>query len=113
MLSLPNVNELIRDLDGRLFPLGWAKLLWRLRHPDVRSMRVALMGVVKRLQASRLASQIALMMIETSRHDANQVFSATRGEIGWVLEDNEGMVSIAKAIDSHLNRIYRIYAKDL
>ena len=34
MITLPDINELIADLDGELFPFGWAKLLWRLRKPQ-------------------------------------------------------------------------------
>jgi len=113
MLTLPDLNELIADLDGRLFPLGWAKLLWRLRKPQVRTMRVPLMGVVKKLQATRLASQLAFMMIEYIRRDSVASFGSTRGEIGWILEDNQGMRSIAETIDSRVNKVYRIYSKAL
>ena len=113
MMTLPDLNEMTMDLDGSLFPFGWAKLLWRLRKPQVRTMRVPLMGVVKRLQATRLASQLAFMMIEYIRRDAITRYGATRGEIGWVLEDNQGMRSIAEAIDSKLDKVYRIYSKPL
>ena len=113
MMTLPDLNELTRDLDGRLFPFGWAKLLWRLRKPKVRTMRVPLMGVLKRLQATRLASQLAFMMIEYIRRDATREFGAERGEIGWILDDNMPMRSIAEAIDSSVNRVYRIYEKAL
>jgi len=91
----------------------FAKLLWRLRKPKVRTMRVPLMGVVKRLQATRLASQLAFMMIEYIRRDAVAHYGATRGEIGWILEDNQGMRSIAETIDSRVNKVYRIYSKSL
>jgi hypothetical protein len=113
MLTLPDLNELTADLDGRLFPFGWAKLLWRLRKPKVRTMRVPLMGVVKKLQATRLASQLAFMMIEYIRRDAVSDYGSTRGELGWILEDNQGMRSIAETIDSKVNKIYRIYQKAL
>jgi GNAT superfamily N-acetyltransferase len=113
MITLPDLNELTRDLNGRLFPFGWAKLLWRLRRPKVRTMRVPLMGVVQRLQASRLAGQLAFMLIEYIRRDALQHYGATRGEIGWILDDNQGMRSIAETIDSRINKIYRIYEKTL
>jgi hypothetical protein len=113
MMTLPDLNDLTRDLDGRLFPFGWAKLLWRLRSPQVRTMRVPLMGVVKRLQATRLASQLAFMLIEYIRRDARKAFSATRGEFGWILDDNAGMRSIAESIEASINRIYRIYEKPL
>ena len=74
-------------------------------------MRVPLMGVRKKLQSSRLASQLAFMMIEYIRRNAVTRYGSTRGEIGWVLEDNQGMVAIADAIDSHINKTYVIYQK--
>jgi hypothetical protein len=113
MMTLPDINEYLSDLGGRLFPFGWAKLLWRLRRPSTRTMRVPLMGVVKRLQATRLASQLAFMLIEYIRRDAVRDFGTERGEFGWILEDNEGMKSIAVTIESHINRVYRVYAKRL
>jgi hypothetical protein len=113
MITLPDLNELTRDLDGRLFPFGWAKLLLRLRKPRVRTMRVPLMGVVKRLQASRLASQLAFMMIEYIRRDSVAHFGATRGEIGWILEDNQGMRAIAETLETRRNKVYRVYQKAL
>ena len=113
MITLPDLNEAIKPLDGSLLPFGWAKLLLWLRRPKVRTMRVPLMGVVKRLQSSRLASQLAFMMIEYIRRASVEHYGATRGEIGWILEDNQGMRSIAETIESRVNRIYQIYARDL
>jgi hypothetical protein len=113
MMTLPDLNEAQAPLNGNLFPFGWAKLLWWLRKPKVRTMRVPLMGVVKRLQASRMASQLAFMMIETIRRAATANYGATRGEIGWVLDDNQGMNAVAEAIDAKVNRVYQIYDKPL
>lgn len=113
MITLPDLNEAIAPLKGSLFPFGWAKLLWWLRRPRVHTMRVPLMGVVKRLQASRMASQLAFMMIEYIRRDSVAHYGATRGEIGWILEDNQGMRAIADAIRCDINRVYYIYEKSL
>ena len=113
MMTLPDLNELTRDLNGELFPFGFIKLLWRLRNPSTRTMRVPLMGVLKKLHGSRLASQLAFMMIEYIRRDAVARFGTVRGEIGWVLDDNGPMKSIADAIESKVNRIYRVYEKDI
>jgi hypothetical protein len=113
MITLPDLNERLKDLGGSLLPFGWAKLLLWLRRPKARTMRVPLMGVVKRLQSSRLASQLVCMMIERSRKVAISRYGAERGEIGWVLEDNQGMVSIAAAIESRVTKIYRIYERTL
>jgi hypothetical protein len=113
MMTLPDLNELTRDLNGELFPFGFLKLLWRLRKPKVRTMRVPLMGVLNRLQATRLASQLAFMMIEYTRRTAIADYGAVRSEIGWILDDNQGMRSIAEAIEAHINKTYRIYEKAL
>ncbi|WP_156679762.1 N-acetyltransferase [Sphingomonas profundi] len=113
MITLPDLNEKLRGFGGSLLPFNWAKLLWWLRRPKVRTMRVPLMGVVKRLQATRLASQLAFMMIEYIRRESVSRYGATRGEIGWILEDNQGMVSIARMVGGEVNKVYRLYQKAL
>lgn len=113
MITLPDLNEAIAPLKGSLLPFGWAKLLWFLRAPKVRTMRVPLMGVVKELQSSRMASQLAFMMIEYIRRASVTRYGASRGEIGWILDDNQGMRSIAETIQSRVNKVYNIYARNL
>lgn len=113
MITLPDLNEVLKLLNGSLLPFGWAKLLWWLRAPKVKTARVPLMGVIKRLQASRLASQIAFMMIEYIRRAAVANYGASRGEIGWIVDDNLGMRAIAETIESTINREYVIYEKTL
>ena len=113
MITLPDLNEAIGPLKGSLLPFGWAKLLWFLRAPKVRTMRVPLMGVVKELQSSRMASQLAFMMIEYIRRASITRYGASRGEIGWILEDNQGMRSIAETINSRVNKVYNVYGKAL
>src|SRR6476661_7048593 len=113
MLTIPDINELMKDLNGELFPFNWAKLLWRLRKPRARRLRVPLMGVSKKLHHSRLASQLAFMMIEYTRRDATTKYGATHGEFGWILEDNKGMLSIAQLPGAEVNHRYRIYEKAL
>ena len=115
MMTLPDLNELIARPQGQPVPvrLGEAAVA-AAAGPRSRTMRVPLMGVVKQLQATRLASQLAFMMIEYIRRAGGRATTArTRGEIGWILDDNAGMSSIAEAIDSQINRVYRIYEKAL
>ena len=113
MLTIPDINELLKDLNGELLPFNWIKLLWRLRKPRTRRLRVPLMGVAKKLHGSRLASQLAFMMIEFTRRDAVTKYGATYGEFGWILEDNKGMLSIAQLPGAAINHRYRIYEKPL
>jgi len=113
MMVLPNLNLVLKKLDGRLFPFGFARLLWWLKRKRFPEVRVPLMGVVKRLQSSRIASQLAFMLIETIRVEVLKVYGIERGELGWVLDDNEGMNAIARAIESKVNRVYRVYERPL
>src|SRR4051794_37762869 len=113
MLTIPDINELIKDLNGELLPFNFIKLLWRLRKPRTRRVRVPLMGVAKRLHHTRMASQLAFMMIEFTRRDAVSKYGATHGEFGWILEDNKGMLSIAELPSAKINHRYRIYEKAL
>lgn len=116
MMTLPDANEIFAKVcgkNGKPSPLGWAKLALWMRKPNCQGMRVPLMGVRKHLQASRLASQLAFMMIEYIRRSAIVKYGSTRGEIGWILDDNQGMIAIADAINSKINRQYNIYEKSL
>ena len=111
--SLPDVNAVLMDLSGSLYPFGWAKLLWWLRRPRSKKVRMPLMGVVKRLQTGRLTSLITSLMIEYSRRAAVANYGGEIGDIGWVLEDNSGMIAIADLINAKVNRVYQLYEKDL
>lgn len=116
MMTLPDLNGIqmrVNKRSGKPSILGLIKLLLWLRKPKPADMRVPLMGVRKSLQSSRLASQLAFMMIEYIRRAAIANFGTKRAEIGWVLEDNQGMVAIADAISSKVNREYAVYDKVL
>ncbi len=113
MMVLPDINETLTKVGGKLFPFGWFHLLRWLRKPSGAGMRVPLMGVLKEFQNSRLASQLAFMMIEYIRRNATGDYGSKRGEIGWILDDNKGMIAIADTIDSKINREYAIYERPL
>ena len=113
MMTIPDINELIRDLNGELFPFGWAKLLWRLHKVATKRVRVPLMGVRKSMQGGRMASQLAFMLIEFTRRVCVDKYGINVGEFGWVLEDNQGMMSIAQLPGANINHTYRIYQKAL
>ncbi|MET4100727.1 hypothetical protein ABIE58_000138 [Roseovarius sp. MBR-78] len=110
--AFPNINELIGDLRGRLLPFGWAKLLWRIKVRGARSARVALMGVRKQYQYSRLGPTLAFLVIDAVRKAMVQR-NVTSVEMGWVLEDNHGMRHIIEAIGSTIYKRYRVYQKPL
>jgi GNAT superfamily N-acetyltransferase len=113
MLTWPDANSALAKIKGKLFPFGWFHMLRWLKHPKGAGMRVPLMGVLKELHNTRMAGTLAFMMIEAIRIEAITKFQSTRGELGWVLEDNQGMVAIADTIQSKVNREYAIYERKL
>jgi hypothetical protein len=113
MITIPDLNLKLKDFGGSLWPFNWAKLLWWLRKPQSLTMRVPLMGVVKKLQATRMASQLALMLVEYTRRDAVAKYGAVRGDFGWVLASNGPMRSVGEAVGGTVNKVYRIYEKPL
>ncbi len=113
MMTIPDLNEQLVKYGGSLWPFNWAKLLWWLNvgYPKVTTMRVPLMGVVKRLQSTRTASQLALMLVEYIRRDAIAKFGASKGDFGWVLSSNGPMVSVGEAVGGTVSKVYRVYEK--
>jgi hypothetical protein len=112
MALFPNLNEAIRDLDGRLLPFGWLKLLWRLKVSGVKTGRVPLMGVRRRFQGGRLGATLALMLI-TSLQTSSREHGMEDVEMSWILESNKGVRNIIESIGGKPYKRYRIYQKDL
>ena len=112
IVLLPDVNQITRDLDGRLLPLGWLKLLWRLRAGQVRQGRVVLMGVRARYHHSPLGLALALTLIDAVRQAALRR-GMTEVELSWILEDNAGVLRLIRALGATPHKRYRIYEKSL
>jgi len=112
IVAIPDINQAIKDLNGRLLPFGWLKLLWRLkvRFPD--RARVMLMGVRQEYQNTRLGPALAFMVIDQARK-ALVRRNVTNVEMSWILEDNEGMKGIIELIGGDPYKRYRIYEKSL
>ena len=108
----PNLNEAARDLDGRLWPLGWAKLLWRLKVRRPRSVRMPMMGVRKVLQTKPIGAALALAVIQATR-----TFTFAHGvvdsELSWILERNERVRHVIELVGGVPYKRYRIYEKNI
>jgi len=111
-VCLPNLNEAIRDLDGRLLPIGWAKLLWRLKVSGVKTARVPLMGVRRKHAGSMIGSLLAFLIMGAIQREA-RALGLRQIEMSWILEDNGPMRRIAEAIGGRAYKTYRIYEKAL
>ncbi len=112
IVALPNLNEAARDLKGKLLPFGWARLLWRLKVAHPKTARVPLMGVRQEFQHSRLGPALAFMVIDAVRK-ALHARGVVDVEMGWILEDNDGMRNIIETIGGQAYKRYRVYEKEL
>ncbi|WP_397415933.1 dATP pyrophosphohydrolase [Phenylobacterium sp.] len=112
MILLPNVNEAIADLKGKLLPFGWAKLLWRLKVKGVKTGRVPLMGVRRHFAASLKGQLLPFHLIDAVARAA-RARGYERYELSWVLEDNLPMRRICDAGGATVYKTYRLYQKAL
>lgn len=109
---LPNINEVITDLNGRLLPFGWAKLAWRLKVKSPKTARVALMGVRQQYQNTRFGPGLAYVVIKATM-DAAAEKGLERAEMSWILEHNHATRNIIEGIGGEITKRYRMYEKDL
>jgi hypothetical protein len=105
-LTLPDYNQALKHLNGRLFPFGIFKLLWHSRKID--HPRILVMGVVHQYQRKGID---AVFYIKT--WDAGMARGYTWGEMSWVLEDNEMMKRAMEMMGGHIYKTYRIYEKKI
>lgn len=112
VVLLPNINEIISSLNGRLLPFGWAKLLWHLKVKFPKSGRVPLMGVRQKYQNTRFGPALAYVTIKGAM-DAGKARGLERAEMSWILDHNHGVRNIIESIGGEISKRYRMYEKDL
>ncbi|MEX2479239.1 MAG: N-acetyltransferase [Gammaproteobacteria bacterium] len=112
IVLLPNVNEVIADLDGRLLPFGWLKLIKRLKFGYPRTARIPLMGVRQRLHRTRYGPGLALSVVEALREPGLRM-GLEEVEMSWILESNEAMKNIIATLGGRESKRYRVYEKAL
>ena len=111
-VTLPNINDCLQGLGGRLLPFGWAKLAWNLLARPPRSVRMPLMGVLRKHHGTMVGSALAIGAIDTVRR--YHLGRGTRhAELSWILEDNMPMRRLIEAIGGRPYKTYRIYERAL
>ena len=112
LVGLPNLCEALEGLEGRLWPLGWLKLLWRLKVRGLRSARVVMMGLRRDYHGSPLGAALVPVMIESWR-DSMRRRGYKRAELSWILEDNWRIRRVIEGIGGRISKTYRIYERAL
>jgi len=109
---IPDLNEAIDGLNGKLFPLGWASLINRLKIKGVKQARIPLMGLRKEWHNTRKGLAIVAQLCETV-FEAGRKKGFTHCELSWILEDNAGMIRICEQASAVAYKTYRMYEKQL
>ena len=112
IVLIPNLNEVIADLDGNLFPFAWARLLWRLKVRFPKTGRIALMGVRREFQHTRLGQALAFSVMR-ALHGPIINRGLQRVEASWILEQNQAMRNIMEQVGGVVTKRYRMYQKSL
>jgi len=105
-LCIPDINQVLKKINGRLFPFGIFKWLYFSRKIDLtRGLTVG----IKKEYRHTLGPLLYLKIAEVSKEKGYH-----KWEIGWVLEDNNIVNNaIMRKLNPKLYKKYRIFAKDL
>ena len=103
-LTLPDYNQVLKRMNGRLLPFGWLKFLWYRRKID--RVRVFALGVKREWQHAGVAARFYQL-----HFDAAEVRPQKEGEMGWILETNKSMNRAMEGMGGRVVRRYRLYEK--
>ncbi len=106
-LTLPDVNQVLAKMGGRLLPTGWLKFLLGRRKID--RLRVFALGVKHAYRHTGIAAGLYLRHIEM----AGTPGKISWGEMGWILETNEPMNRAMEGMGGTIVKRYRLYEKAL
>jgi hypothetical protein len=111
-VAIPNLNELARDLDGRLFPFGLVKLLYRLKVQGPKSARLIILGIRKKYRFVRKYAGLSAFLY-AEMNDAGKKLGVEWGELGWTLEDNGAVNAGIRMMGAKPYKTYRVFDKAL
>jgi GNAT superfamily N-acetyltransferase len=105
-ITVPDINQVLKRMNGRLLPWGWWQFLWRSRITD--RVRVGFLGVKPSYQHTGVA---AALYVE--HFDMASARPQKWGEMGWILETNKNMNRAMEAMGGRVVRRFRVYEREI
>jgi hypothetical protein len=105
-ITVPDLNQVLKRMNGRLLPLGWWHYLRRGKLID--RVRVGFLGVKPAYQHTGVAAGLYV-----EHFNMATVTPQKWGEMGWILETNRAMNSAMEAMHGRIVRRYRVYEREL
>lgn len=110
--GVPNINEAIHDLHGKLLPFGFMKMLWRLKVKGTKSGRLLILGIKKKFRHVRRYGGLSAHLYVATNHSAHKLGMET-AELGWTLEDNAAVNAGIRLMGGRIAKRLRLYEKAL
>ncbi len=105
-LTLPDVDQALTKMNGRLLPFGWVHFLRRKSYID--RLRVFALGVLPQHQHLGVAAALYERHLESAEHHG-----PSGGHMGWILETNKPMNRAMEGMGGKVVQRYRLYEKAL
>jgi GNAT superfamily N-acetyltransferase len=105
-ITIPDINQVLARMGGRLLPLGWWHFLNKGRITD--RVRVGFLGVKPAYQHTGVAAKLYV-----EHFNAAAVRRQSGGEMGWILETNTAMNRGMEAMGGRIVKRYRVYERPL
>ena len=110
--AMPNLNEIIGDMKGKLSPVGLAKFLYRFKVEHVKSARLIILGIKKKFRHQRKYAGLSIYLY-SKMNEAGQRAGYRWGELSWTLEDNAPVNVGIKFMGGKIYKKYRLYEAEL
>jgi GNAT superfamily N-acetyltransferase len=105
-ITVPDTNQVLEKMQGRLLPLGWWYFLRKGRYID--RVRVGWLGVKPEYQHTGVAAKLYV-----EHFNAAATRPQSGGEMGWILETNKAMNRGMEAMGGRVVKRYRMYERVL
>jgi GNAT superfamily N-acetyltransferase len=111
-IAVPNLNEVIRDFDGKLNPVTVAKLLYRLKLKGPKTARLMMLGISKDVRGMKKYGYLShALYVEVAKR--GEKLGYEWGELSWTLEDNKPINLGIKSMGAKIYKTYRIYERPI
>ena len=110
--QIPDVNEALQGLHGKLLPFGWAHLMGRIHGRGARMTRLPMIGVASRWRGTRVGAMAVSLLLAEAIKQARRA-RVEEMEISWMLETNHAVLNLVASLPARHTRTFRVYEKDL
>ncbi|WP_395666465.1 hypothetical protein [Methylocella sp.] len=112
LAQIPDVNEALRGLHGRLWPFGWIRALAGTHLGATRLTRVPMIGVARKWRGTRTGA-LAVSLLLAEALDAARRAGVEGVEISWMLETNRAVLNLVESLPARRARVFRVYQSAL